>query len=154
MFILAGSPIAASAQKTVKSITFKELEQFLNKQGDTAYVVNFWATWCKPCVQEMPFFEEAGKIYKEKNVRILMVSLDFEEDKKKKLLPFIKNRNIENEVVLLKDTDYNSWIGKVDKSWEGNIPVTLIYNPAKNYRVFWPNALHLNELKQLIDKAL
>lgn len=60
------------------------------------------------------------------------MSLDFRKDFKKHLLPFVKKHRVTNEVVLLDEPDYNSWIDKVDSAWDGNLPATLVINNGKH----------------------
>jgi thiol-disulfide isomerase/thioredoxin len=107
--------------------TFNAFEKdFLQpKNNDTTYIVNFWATWCVPCVKELPYFEELNTKYKNKKVKIGLVSLDFPENIESRLLPFIAKKNLQNKVVLLADGKTNSWIDKVDPNWSGAIPITL-----------------------------
>lgn len=106
---------------------FDGFQKFLQKKDDKVYVVNFWATWCAPCVKEMPYFEKLGQEYKNDNVEVLFVSLDFPHVYESKLKPFIKDKNIQSKVVALNDVDMNTWIPKVDENWSGSIPATFIY---------------------------
>ena len=107
---------------------YAELEknEYGNFHPDTTYVVNFWATWCKPCVKELPYFERLSKEYEIKKVKVLLISLDFKTQIETKLLPFIKENNILSKVVVLADGKENEWIDKVDPSWSGAIPITLM----------------------------
>ncbi|HTG66169.1 MAG TPA: hypothetical protein VL859_07325, partial [Flavobacterium sp.] len=66
-----------------------------------------------------------------KRVKVVLVSLDFKNQYETKLLPFLKNRKINSEVVLLTDKDYNTWLPTVDKVWSGSIPATLIIKNEK-----------------------
>lgn len=112
-------------------MTFSEFEHHLRRQSDTTYIVNFWATWCKPCVAELPYFERLIPAVKERPVQVLLVSMDFPKQIKTKLIPFVKQRGLEKSVVALADMDYNEWIDKVSTQWDGAIPFTLIYNKTK-----------------------
>ncbi|MEL6275923.1 MAG: TlpA disulfide reductase family protein [Bacteroidota bacterium] len=98
-----------------------------NQQNDTTYIVNFWATWCKPCVEELPHFQELNEKYAGQPLRIVLVSLDFKKDVHTKLLSFIEERQLELPVVALTDGNQAGWIDRVDNSWGGAIPVTVIY---------------------------
>lgn len=137
---------------SVNSYTFSGLEHFLKKDNDTTYVVNFWATWCVPCVEELPHFEKLNANYKDKKVKVLLVSTDFPKMAESKLLPFIKNNNLKSEVVLLNDPDANSWINKVDPTWSGAIPATVIYKKEK--RQFYEKAFTYEELEAEVNKFL
>ncbi len=119
-------------------MSYGEFEPHLLHSNDTTYVVNFWATWCKPCVEELPFFEKlitatANPNGASKPIKVLLVSMDFPKDIMKKLIPFVAQRKLERHVVALGDLDYNAWIDKVSTEWDGAIPFTLVYN--KNGRM-------------------
>lgn len=134
---------------TVNAYDFAGLEYFLNRDDDTTYVVNFWATWCVPCVEEMPHFEKLGEEYKDDNVKVLLVSLDMPKMVESKLLPFIKDKDIKNEVVLLRDPDANSWISKISPSWSGAIPATVIYK--KDKKSFYEQSFDYEQLVSALD---
>jgi len=131
---------------------FNGLEPFLNKKDDKIHVVNFWATWCAPCVKEMPYFEKLNANYKDKNVEVLLVSLDFPFNYDKKLKPFIKKNKLQSKVVALDDPDMNSWMSKVDEEWSGSIPITIIFN--KNKRQFYERSFTYNELENELKQFL
>jgi thiol-disulfide isomerase/thioredoxin len=124
---------------------FAGLEPLLNMNDEKTYVVNFWATWCKPCIKEMPYFEQLNQNYNEKNVEVVLVSLDFPQQYEKKLKPFIKDNDLKSKVVALNDpTNMNSWIPKISEEWTGSIPATLIYNKKK--REFYERSFNYEEL--------
>ena len=129
--------------------SFEELEHIFNYENDTTYVINFWATWCKPCVAELPYFDDLYKEYKQDKLKIILVSLDFPKQIETKLKPFIKNNNVLPEVKMLKDSDINRWGAKVSEEWDGAIPITLIYN--KDKRLFVSGELH--DYADLKDKV-
>ncbi len=133
----------------VNAYDFDKLEYFLNRKNDTTYVVNFWATWCVPCIQELPHFERLNAEYKDEKVKVLLVSLDMHKMVESKLIPFIKEKNLQSDVVLLRDPDANSWIGKVDKSWSGAIPATVIYR--KDKRKFYEKSFTYAELEKEVN---
>lgn len=135
---------------TVYSYDYNAFKSFLEKDNDTTYVVNFWATWCAPCVAELPNFEKLGSEYKSQKVKVLLVSLDFQKQVEKSLLPFIKKRDLHSKVVLLSDPDANNWISKVDSSWSGAIPATIIYNNKKKLRKFYEKSFSYGELQDEI----
>lgn len=133
---------------------FNELEELLRLEDDKIHVVNFWATWCAPCIKEMPHFEKLNANYKDKNVEVLLVSLDFPFNYDKKLKPFIKEHKLQSRVVALDDPDMNAWMPKVSEEWTGAIPITIIYN--KNKRKFYERSFITyiqleDELKQFLN---
>ncbi|MFT4760676.1 MAG: thiol-disulfide isomerase/thioredoxin [Paraglaciecola sp.] len=108
--------------------SYDQISHIFKYENDTTYVINFWATWCKPCVEELPYFEKLNAQYKNQKVKVILVSLDFAKQLQMKLVPFVKEQNLQSDVIALVDGDYNSWIDKVNPDWDGAIPVTMIYN--------------------------
>ena len=115
----------------VQVINYDQLKPLLHSKSDTTYVVNFWATWCAPCVQELPFFLEMDSVYRNQPFKLLLVSLDFKKDYIRKLEPFVRERKIEDHVVVLEDNRANFWIADIDPEWSGAIPATLVYRGEK-----------------------
>ena len=109
----------------IEVVNFQQLETLLSEQKEEVLVVNFWATWCKPCVEEMPYFEEVHDSLGGDDLKVILVSLDFPGKLESQLIPFVKDKGIEPQVVLLDDPHENDWIPKVDPTWSGAIPATL-----------------------------
>lgn len=141
-----------SAKQSVDVLNFQQLQPLLHNANDSVYVVNFWATWCAPCVDEIPHFERLSQVYRNENIKILMVSLDFPNHLDSRLIPFIEQNGMQNEVVLLNDPDANNWISLVDSGWSGAIPATLIYN--KNHRAFYQKEFNFETLNDVIQSFL
>lgn len=134
------------SSEKITSLNFEDLQkQYLQKKNDTTYVINFWATWCKPCIKELPAFEKITDKFSGQKVKVLLVSLDFPDKIESQVIPFIKNNSIKSEVVLLDDADANSWIPKVSPEWSGAIPATLIYK--NDTRKFYEQSFTFEELE-------
>lgn len=140
------------SETEIKVMDFTQLKPLLEQENDTVYVVNFWATWCAPCLKEIPYFEEFGEKYRNKKVKVLLISLDMRNQLDTKLIPFIEKEQLKNEVILLDDPKFNDWIPQVDKSWTGAIPATLIY--GNGFRNFYPKELTLDELEEIVQLLL
>lgn len=132
----------------VKTLNYSELKPLLELKDNKNYVVNFWATWCAPCVKELPYFEELEDKFKDQDVEVLLVSLDFPNKKDTKLLPFLKKKNIKSRVVLLDDPNEDVWIQAIDDSWSGALPATLFYN--KTNRKFFEQSF----TREILHKEL
>ena len=140
---MENTDVIASADE-LEIYDFNGLEPLLNQKDDKTYVVNFWATWCAPCIKELPYFEQVNRDFKDKNVEVLLVSLDFPRQYDKKLKPYIKDNNLKSKVVALNDPDMNTWIPKVNQDWTGAIPATIIYN--SDGRKFYEKSFTYDEL--------
>lgn len=125
--------------------TYQDFKAFLERTDDKIYVVNFWATWCKPCVEELPYFEQLYQQYKDQNVHLLLVSLDFEKQIEKKLIPFMDKHQLQGEVIVLQQKGMNNWIDKIEPTWSGALPATIIYH--KDKRVFHEQSFTYKELE-------
>lgn len=128
------------------------LEPILNTKDDTTYIVSFWATWCKPCIEELPDIEKVYDDYKHKNVALILVSLDMPSMWKSKLEPFVAENQLKGEVIILDDPKMNDWIPKINAEWEGGIPASLIFNGAK--RQFYPHGFTYEELEKELLKFI
>lgn len=131
---------------------FKGFKSSLEMRDDTTYVINFWATWCRPCIEELPSFQQLSNEMKGEKVKFIYVSLDFRKNLEKSLIPFIKAKGFPDNVIMLNDADANKWIDQVDPSWSGAIPATLIY---KNYsKVFLEKSITYEELKAYVHSII
>lgn len=126
---------------------FKGFEKFMQKDDGTTYVINFWATWCAPCVKELPYFEQLQEKYADKGVEVILVSLDMPKMYETHLIPFVKKKNIELKIIALDDPKQNAWIPKVDENWSGAIPATYIYKGKQHQ--FIESSLEFDELELL-----
>ena len=127
-------------------VQWAALDSLLTTPSDTTYLVNFWATWCRPCVQELPYFEKIAEDYAGKNIKILLVSLDFVKDIDDRVLPFMERMQLKNPVWVLNEPDANAWIERVDKDWSGALPATWIVNQTHQKRLFFEKALTYEDL--------
>jgi thiol-disulfide isomerase/thioredoxin len=144
--MFTGSTILSPDVQVVK---FDALEHLMTRKSDKIEVINFWATWCKPCIKELPYFQELQKNQPDQ-VHVTLISLDYAEALNEKVIPFVEKRQLTADVLLLDEIDYNSWIDRVDPSWSGAIPATLIINHQTGERKFLEGELEPGELEQLI----
>lgn len=131
-------------------VTYDQLEPLLETRNDTLYIVNFWATWCAPCIKELPYFQQVHDNYKDEKVRVILVSLDFERQIQSRVIPFIEKNKLTPQVIVLNDPASNVWINKVNPAWSGAIPATLFYN--KDKKLFFEKEFTYDEIEQIINQ--
>jgi len=139
--VVSGSVVHAQRVHKLDADGVASLSRLSN---DTTYVINFWATWCSPCVKEIPIFEKLHKESMDSKLKVILVSLDFPRQLDSRVLPFLLDKDVSAEVRIMTDMDYNAWIDRVDPAWTGAIPATLIYK--KDKRVFLEKELTYDEL--------
>jgi thiol-disulfide isomerase/thioredoxin len=137
-----------SSAQHVPVLKYNTLQKLWDRPSDTVYVVNFWATWCKPCVEELPGFYKVNDEFSGKPFKMILVSLDFPQHINTRVIPFIKKNNIKAQVVLLDDDD-NVWINQLNPAWDGSIPVTLVIkNKASE---FIDKPISYEDLKTIVE---
>ena len=141
-----------NSSDSIEVVDFEGFYSKIDLTSDKTYVINFWATWCAPCVKELPYFEKVKKEFKDKNVEVILLSLDFPSQIETKLIPYLKRNKIKSKVILLDDSKMNTWVPRVSEQWDGGIPATLIVN-ASNYN-FHPKPFKKEDLFTEINKGL
>ena len=139
----------ASGQVT-DIVTLEQLQAKLQGERDRIQVVNFWATWCAPCLKELPLFEKLHDERKDVHVRLISLDLDLDPNADK-VRNFAQRKKLKAEVIMLDEKDPNTWINKVDKGWSGAIPATLVINNQNGKRKFFEGQLHPGDLEKLIS---
>jgi thiol-disulfide isomerase/thioredoxin len=142
-----------SAFAQVEKMYYKEIAKELHKPGDKIKVVNLWATWCKPCVAELPYFDAYAQAHADE-IEMVLVSLDFPADQDSRLPAFLEKKGIKSRVIAVRDTDPNDWIPLVNPGWQGAIPATYIVDKKGKIVAFHSASLQEKELDELVKKHL
>ncbi len=153
LLCLSCSLTLVRAQHEVKVVKYDALETLITRDSPKLEVINFWATWCKPCIKELPYFQALHQKMGG-TVTVTLISLDFADELNTKVIPFVNKRQLAPTVLLLDEIDYNSWIDKVDSTWTGAIPATLVINHQTGKRKFVENELTNKELIELVNELL
>ena len=148
-FLLILGFYAGEAQN-IPVINRSELYALVATNDDTLRVVNFWATWCGPCVAEMPHFEKLERHKGSQKLQVIFVSLDFPSQLQKRVVPFVKKRKLQAQVLLFDGGDPNEWIDKIEPRWTGSIPATLFLYKGK--RIFYEGPLTEQELLSYVHQ--
>ena len=150
LFLFFSLSVYAQNARTIK---LDELQAIINKKSDDIQVINFWATWCGPCVKEMPLFEKLTS-QNRPGVKVTLISMDLDiSPDAEKVYKFIARKNIKSEVVLLDAPNPDSWINKIEKEWSGALPATLVINHKTGQRKFVGKALQEGDLEHLISEV-
>ncbi len=149
-FIITFSVAGLQAQ-SIEVIKFPQLQELIDQPHQQVKVINFWATWCRPCVKELPYFEALQSKYKPAELQVYLISLDDVEKLESRVKPFAEKQQLKSTVKLLDETDYNSFIDKIDPSWSGAIPATLVIAGKK--RKFIEGQLSEAELQAVIEEV-
>ncbi len=154
LFLYFSMEIKAQSKTAIPVYNFQQIEPIFHpsRNNDTTYIFNFWATYCAPCIKELPYFEQIGKEFSDKKLKIVLISLDLKSQIEKGVIPFIKKREIQSKVIVLSDPDANSWIDRIDPSWNGVIPATLFVKGDN--REFYEKSFEYDELRLLTIKFL
>ena len=137
------APLMAMGQDSYL-LTVDQLNERVKKGKDTTYVINFWATWCSPCIKELPCFENLQEKFKTEKLKVLLVSVDFKSNLTTSLIPYIKKKKLKNEVWLINEQDQQVFIERIDKNWSGAIPATLFIKEGN--RKFFEKQFTCSEL--------
>lgn len=151
LFLLILNFTVGSAQ-TIPSYSAEKL-MARTRQSDTTFIINFWASWCGPCVNELPEFDALQHYFEDEKVKVLLVSLDFSESYPEKLLKYIGKKQILPEVVWFNETNADQFIPKIDERWSGALPATLIINHKKGQKLFFGGPVTATEIRDFVRKT-
>lgn len=152
LFPLAGTSLPENPH--IVPVTADQIVAMKNSGSDTLYVVNFWATWCRPCVKEMPYFEKLGAEYADKKVKVILVSLDRKDYRETVLASFVKKHKLKSTIWHLEDKDPNIFIPKISNNWQGSIPATLLVQPSKGIWRFYEQEFNYTQLESIIKPLI
>ena len=151
--IMFGLMWKAQAQQ-IKTVTPQWIDEINASKSDTLYIVNFWATWCKPCVEELPYFEQLADSCANKKVKIFLVTTDMRKDIATRVTDFIKAKKLTQQVIFINEVNADKWINKVSEEWSGAIPATLMIKGDLGYRHFKEGELTFEELQLLVNQVI
>ena len=135
----------------IRRVKITEVEKII-AESKTPLIINMWATWCKPCIEELPYFQDEVKKYD--SLQLLLVSLDFEEAFPDGIKKFMKKRKVTAPVLWLDETNADYFCPKIDTKWSGAIPATLFINNKTGYRNFIEEQISREKLQQEIMAIL
>ncbi|MBK9732933.1 MAG: TlpA family protein disulfide reductase [Chitinophagaceae bacterium] len=141
----------ASAQE-LKILKYTELEKILTSEPGKPKLINFWATWCKPCVEELPYFMSLQQEAKNENVQFIFISLDF-MSQTTKVKELINKLSLTGTLLQLNESG-GEWIDEFDSNWSGAIPYTVLLLPDGEKREHYDAFNSPEELRTFINKNI
>lgn len=143
-----------SQSQTIPKLKIQDVVNYYTKNNDTTYVINFWSTYCQPCIEEMPYLQSISKKYATKKVKLVFVSLDAKSFYPKKLIAFLKKKKITTSVIWLNETNADIFCPAVDEKWSGAIPATIIVHNKKGYKQFYEKQFTPQQFETSLKQAL
>lgn len=155
VFIIAFFCFTATIHaQDIAKLKMADVVQHFDQKNDSIYVINFWATFCKPCVAEIPNFIKITNKYKKDKVKLMLVSLDLPSYYPKKIADFATKNNFVTNIAWLEETNADYFCPMIDKSWGGSIPATIIVNTKTGYKKFFEKELSAVEFEKELKKAI
>jgi len=146
--------LVATRGQQIPKWKIEEVVKSFSADNDTTYVVNFWATFCKPCNAEIPDFIRIVDKYKSKKVKLLLVSLDLPSYYPAKIKAFAKQHNYKTNIAWLNETDADRFCPMIDAKWSGAIPATIIVNNKTGYRKFFEDQVVADDFEVALKSAI
>ena len=140
--------------QTIPKWKIKDVVKSYSAKNDTTYVVNFWATFCKPCIEEIPDFIRLAEKYKKQKVKLMLVSLDLPSYVAVRLPAFIKKNNYKTNHVWLNETDADIFCPMIDAKWSGAIPATIIVNNKTGFKKFTEDQISPEDFEKYLNEAI
>jgi thiol-disulfide isomerase/thioredoxin len=153
LFTLAAFVLLANSQ-TIAKWKIEDVVKSYSAKNDTVYVVNFWATFCKPCNEELPDFIRLVDKYKKQKVKMLLVSLDLPSYVAVRLPAFIKKNKYNTNHVWLNETNADHFCPMIDARWSGAIPATIIVNNKTGYKKFVEDQISAEDFENALKEAI
>lgn len=145
---------ASAELPKVELISAEGLRGKLAQSKGKVVVVNFWATWCPPCVSEMPYFAELYTKYADKPLSLLSLSADAKDTIDKAVIPFQKEKKLPFPIWVLDERDPDAFTEVLGKELSGALPETLIYSKDGELVKAWEGEVTLAQLEEVIAPLL
>jgi peroxiredoxin len=133
----------------VQKISPSGLAELLKNPTDKLMLINFWATWCGPCVVEYPEFIEIQRMYGARDFQFVSLSMD-NPNQEDKVLKFLKSKYSAVPNYLIDTEDKYAVIDVVGNEWDGSLPITLLIEPGGKIAFKKMGEIKALELKRAI----
>ncbi len=131
--MISSYPLFAEEKQTerkpvIHDIKLNQIETLLSEKKQGLIIINLWATWCPPCVAELPHFGNIYKQYSGKDLHLYLINIEGKQSKEKVLEPFLKKNPLPCPVYLLEGGNPEEFEKVLKTEISGALPVTIIYS--------------------------
>ena len=138
----------------LKTVDASDINNQIKKhKGSKAVLINFWATYCVPCIEEFPMIVDLSKKYSEKGMQIYFVSADW-LDRKKEVRDFLLEKDVKGLSFIKEEGNDNNFINEISREWSGALPFTIVYDKNGNLSDYWEMKKNKDRFESAIIKAI
>ena len=138
----------------LKTVDASDINNQIKKhKGSKAVLINFWATYCVPCIEEFPMIVDLSKKYSEKGMQIYFVSADW-LDRKKEVRDFLLEKDVKGLSFIKEEGNDNNFINEISREWSGALPFTIVYDKNGNLSDYWEMKKNKHRFESAIIKAI
>lgn len=138
----------------LKTVDASDINNQINKhKGSEAVLINFWATYCAPCIEEFPMIVDLSEKYKEKGMQVYFVSADW-LDREKEVMAFLIEKNVKGLSFIKEEGNDNNFINEISREWSGALPFTIVYDKSGNLSDYWEMKKNKDRFESAIIKAI
>jgi len=141
-----------SSAINVDPIDQPKLQDLIQNRDGKILLLNVWATWCVPCREEFPDLIQLSESYKDNDVEIVGISVDYPDEVESKIIPFLKSQNINFKIYVQNFSEDSGLINYLNPDWNGAIPATFVYDKSGKQRAFLLGKRNFIEFKDELEK--
>ena len=128
-----------------------EIQDLVRRQSGRVVLLNFWATWCPPCLAEFPEIVALERAHRDRGLTVISVSADSPGRVESDLLPFLEKHPSDFPIYVMQTDDVDAFMHRIDPEWNGTIPTTFFFDRRGNVAFKRFEAMSREKLEQALD---